>query len=212
MRPFLARLGAFALVFLATTATADRDEAIFEPGDHCVAYRTVKDIFFAVDAEIIGRSCQVSASLVTAGSGSGPRIVVTVPVKSLKSGNFLRNRAVADLLGAETQPDLRFTSNPIEADALRGDIAHGSFRLSGTLTLGGKDFPLEFPLEIFEHEGRHYVKGRLPSTFEAFEVEVPTIAGGLIARPHEELEIVVHLELERVGGLEEWAAQKGLLQ
>ena len=110
---FLARLCAFALVFLATTAIADRDDAIFEPGDHCVAYRTVKDVLFAVDAEIIGRSCRVTASLVTAGSGSGPRIVVTVPVKSLKSGNFLRNRAVADLLGAKTQPDLRFTSNPI---------------------------------------------------------------------------------------------------
>ena len=212
MRRFLARLGALGLLLLATSASADRDEEIFEPGDHCVAYRTVKDMFFAVDAEIIGRSCRVTASLVTAGSGSGPRIVVTVPVKSLKSGNFLRNRAVADLLGAGTQPDLRFTSKPIEVDALREDIARRSFQLSGTLTLGGKDFPLEFPLEIFEQTGRHYVKGRLPTTFEAFEVEVPTIAGGLIARPHEGLEIVVHLELERVDGLEEWAAQEGLLQ
>jgi polyisoprenoid-binding protein YceI len=212
MRRFLARLGAFALVFFATSAIADRDEEIFEPGDHCVAYRTVKDILFAVDAEIIGRSCQVTASLVTAGAGSGPQVVVTVPVKSLKSGNFLRNKAVADLLGSGTQPDLRFTSNPIDVDALRGDITRQSFHLSGTLTLGGKDFPLEFPLEIFEHEGRHYVKSRLSTTFEAFEIEVPTVAGGLIARPHEGLEIVVHLELERVDGLETWAAQQELLQ
>jgi polyisoprenoid-binding protein YceI len=209
---FIACLGAFALALVATTAIADQDEEIFEPGDHCVAYRTIKDVLFAVDAEVIGRSCQVTASLVTTEAGSGAQIVVTVPIESLKSGNFMRNRAVAGLLGAKTQPDLRFTSKPLEVDALRGGIAHRSFRLSGTLTVGGKDFPVEFPLEIVEHEGRHYVRGRLPTTFEAFEVQVPTVAGGLIARPHEELELVVHLELERVDGLEEWASAEGLLQ
>ena len=122
----------------------------------------------------------------------------------------MRNRAVADLLGAKTQPNLRFTSSPIDVEALRADIARGSFRLPGILSLGGKDFPIDFPLEIVEHEGRHYVKGRLATTFEAFEVEVPTVAGGLIARPHEALELIVYLDLERVEGLEAWAREQGL--
>ena len=85
-----------------------------------------------------------------------------------------------------------------------------SFHVSGVLTIGGKDFPLEFPLEIVEHEGGHTVKGRLPTTFAAFEVEVPTVAGGLIARPHEDLELVVHLDPERIEGLDHWAREQGL--
>ena len=86
----------------------------------------------------------------------------------------MRNRAVSDLLGAE-----------------------GGFGLPGHLRLGEK----EFPLELVEYEGGRFVKGSLDTTFEAFEVEVPTIAGGLIARPHEELELIVHLDLTRVEGL-----------
>jgi hypothetical protein len=199
------------LVFLiAGSAEAEDQEEIFQPGDHCVAYRTVKDILFAIDTEVIGRSCKVTASLLPAAEGAGPQVVVEVPVKSLKSGNIMRNRAVAGLLGAKTQPNLRFASSPIDVEKLRADIARGSFRLPGTLTLGGKDFPIDFPLQIVEHEGRHYVKGRLATTFEAFEVEVPTVAGGLIARPHEALELIVHLELERVEGLESWAREQGL--
>lgn len=196
------------LVFLAATALADPGDEIFQPDDHCVAYRTVKDILFAVDTEIIGRSCEVTASLVT--GEAGPQVVVTVPVKSFKSGNVLRNLKVSQLLGADVQPDLRFTSEPLDVDALRHEVPERSFVLAGTLTMGGRDFPLEFPLEIVQHEGRHYVKGSLPTTFEAFDVQVPTVAGGLIARPHEELELVVHLELERVEGLEAWARAAGL--
>jgi hypothetical protein len=208
-RHLIASITFFSLL-AAVAAGADEVEEIFEPGDHCVAYRTVKDVFFAFDAEIIGRNCEVTAALVAANDATGPRIAVEVPIKSFTSRNFMRDRTVADLLGVKTQPDLRFSSNPIEVEKLRTDIAGGSFRLPGIVTLGGKDFPVEFPLEIFEHEDRHYVKGRLPTTFAAFDGAVPTVAGGLIARPHEALELIVHLDLERVEGLADWAQGQGL--
>jgi len=209
MKRLIAILGILT-VLIAASAAAEGEKGIFEPGDHCVAYRTIKDILFAVDAEIIGRSCEVSASLAAPESGGAPRVVVEVPVKSLKSGNILRNRAVADLLGAKTQPNLRFTSSPIDVETIRADVARGRLLLAGVLTIGGKDFPLDFPLQLLEHEGRHYVEGRLATTFAAFEVEVPTVALGLIARPHEALELIVHLELERIAGLEDWAREQGL--
>jgi hypothetical protein len=209
MKRLIASLTIFSFLG-AAAAPADEEEEIFKPGDHCVAYRTVKDIWFAFDAEIIGRNCEVTASLVAADGATGPRIVVEVPIKGFKSRNFMRDRTVAGLLGVKTQPNLRFSSNPIEVEGLRADIARGPFRLPGILTFGGKDFPLEFPLKIFEHEGQRYVKGRLSTTFATFEVEVPTVAGGLIARPHETLELIVHLNLERVNGFEDWAQQQRL--
>jgi hypothetical protein len=208
MKRLIASFG--ILVLLLAVGGVSADEEIFEPGDHCVAYRTSKGIFFAFDAEVIGRNCQATASLVPSAVGVGPRIVVEVPIKGFKSGNFLRDRSVRDILGAKTQPDLRFTSSPIDAEALRNDIARRDLQVSGVLTINGKDFPLEFPLEIVEHEKGLLVKGRLPTTFATFDVQVPTVAGGLIARPHESLELVVHLELERVDGLADWAQEQGL--
>jgi hypothetical protein len=209
MKRLIAGLGLLAC--LAPAAVLADDGEIFSPADHCVAYRTVKDLLFAVDAEITGRNCDLSASLVASEGGAGPRVVVSVPIRGFKSRNFFRDRKVADLLGAKIQSELRFTSDPIDAAAVRAELAEGSFHVSGVLTIGGKDFPLEFALEVAPHEGGHTVKGRLPTTFAAFEVEVPTVAGGLIARPHEDLELVVHLDPRRIEGLEHWAREQGLL-
>jgi hypothetical protein len=201
------RLIAF-LLLLATAAVADEGGEVFEPGDHCVAYRTIKEMWFGSEVEVVGRSCEVSAKLVSVDAGS--QIVVSVPIKSLRSGNMLRNGSVADLLGVKLQLDLRFISDPIDADALRDDIARGSFVLPGTLSLGEKPYPVDFPLEIVEHGGKRVVKGRLETTFEAFNVEVPTVMGGFIAKPHEELELIVHLDVAQVDGLDAWAVAAGL--
>jgi len=209
MKRIITSLSILVLV-VAGAAGADKEREIFEPGDHCVAYRTIKHVFFIFNAEIIGRSCEVSTSLEFSQEGGGPRIAVELPIESFRSGSARRDRTVADLLGAKTQPELRFSSDPIDVEALRPDIARGQLHLPGVLTLGGKDFPLEFPLEIIEREGRRYVKGRLATTFASFDVVVPSVAGGLIARPKEALELVVQLELERVTGLAQWAREVGL--
>ena len=206
MRQFIAFLGSLAFCF--TPAVAGAEDAIFEAGDHCVAYRTIKEMFFGFDTEIVGRSCEVTAALVAAEDGVGSQVVVTVPVKSFDSGNFLRDGSVSELLGAEVQPDLRFVSNPIDVEALRGALAARRFVLPGTLRLAGRAYRVDFPLEVVGIAGQHAVVGRLPTTFEAFEIEVPTVAGGLIARPHEDLELVVHLDVARVEGLVEWARAK----
>jgi len=200
-------LCAFVLLF-ATAAFPDEAEELFEPGDHCVAYRTIKEMWFGSEVEVVGRSCEVSAELVTADTGS--RVVVSVPIKSLRSGNMLRNGSVADLLGVKLQPDLLFTSDPIDVDALLPGIARGGFVMSGSLSLGNKPYPIDFPLEIVESAGRRIVKGRLETTFEAFSIEVPTVMGGFIAKPHEELELIVHLDVARVDGLDAWARAAGL--
>jgi len=200
-----------ALILLLTSisvAAAEETEGsgeIFEPGDHCVAYRTIKDMWFGSQVEIVGRSCEVSAKLVSVDAGL--QVVVSVPIKSLHSGNMLRNGSVADLLGVKLQPDLVFTSDPIDAAALRDEIASGSgsFVLPGSLRIGDEPYPVDFPLEVVEHAGGRSVKGRLETTVEAFRVEVPTVMGGFIAKPHEELELIVHLDVAKVDGLDAWA-------
>jgi len=209
MQRFSTRGFAF-LLLLAAPSLAPADEVVFGPGDHCVAYRTIKDMWFGSEVEVIGRSCEVDAKLMAAPTGAGSQVVVSVPIKSLRSGNMLRNGTVADLLGVKLQPDLRFTSNAIDVVTLRGGISRGSFVLPGTLHLGEKPYPVDFPLALVEQDGRRSITGRLETTFAAFDIEVPTVMGGFIAKPHDEVELIVHLDVARVAGLEEWATAEGL--
>ncbi|MCP3984986.1 MAG: YceI family protein [bacterium] len=209
MRLRSAILGAIGLLLILPVGAAGEDE-IFEPTDHCVAYETIKDMWFVVDTRIVGKSCEVTAALAVNASGGAPRVSVSVPIESLDSKNRFRNGAVADLLGVEAQPDLLFVSAPLDAEGLREALPSGHFTLPGTLSFGGREYPVEFPVELSSDGDRHYASGMLDSTFAAFEVEVPTIAGGLIARPQEGLGLAFQLELERVSGLEAWAEQAGL--
>ncbi|MCP5057660.1 MAG: YceI family protein [bacterium] len=208
------RLAATALFFLIVlppmAGGAAEDETIFGSADHCVAYQTIKDMWFVVDTGIVGKSCEVEASLTSTPDDVAPRISVSLPIESLDSNNRFRDGAVADLLGAEEQPEIRFLSSPLEAETLRQALPSGRFELAGVLSFGGKDFQVAFPVEIIQGNDRHYAKGVLASSFTAFAVEVPTIAGGLIARPKDALDLAFQLELERVDGLEAWAESAGL--
>ncbi len=198
MKQWIAILGSFAL--LVTPAGADEYEGIFDPDDHCVAYRATKDRLFAKDVVVVGLSCEVAATLESSDDATGPRIVVEVPIKSLKSGNILRNRSVSDILGAKIQPSLRFSSEPLDVEALRRDIGNTSFVVKGQLTIAGQDHAVAYPVEVLEFEGRRYVRGRLSTTFAAFGLEPPTAAGGLIARVHEELDLLIHIDVTQIEG------------
>ena len=190
-----------SLALLVPAAMADKYEGIFDPGDHCVAYRTTKDMLFAKNVVVVGLSCEISATLVSSSGESGPRVVVEVPIKSLKSGNFLRNSSVADILDAETQPNLRFSTEPLDVETLRRDIATGSFVVKGQLIIAGVEHAVSSPVEIIEFEGRRFVRGRLSTSFADFGMETPTAAGGLIARVHEQLDLLVHIDATRIEGL-----------
>ena len=196
MKQWVAVLGSLAL--LVTPAVADEYEGIFDPDDHCVAYRATKDMLFAKDVVVVGLSCEVAATLVASDDAAGPRIVVEVPIKSLKSGNILRNRSVSDILAAKLQPSLRFSSEPLDIQALRGEIGNASLVVEGQLTIAGQDHAVSYPVEVLEFEGRRYVRGRLSTTFAAFGLEPPTAAGGLIARVHEELDLLIHIDMTQI--------------
>lgn len=198
MKQWAALFGSLAL--LAPPAAADQYEGIFDPDDHCVAYRAIKDMLFAKNVVVVGSSCEVTATLVSSDDAAGPRVVVEVPIKSLKSGNVLRNYSVYDILGANDQPNLRFTTEPLDVEALRRDIGMASLVVEGQLTIAGVDHAVSCAVEVVEFGGRRFVRGRLSTTFTSFGMETPTGGGGLIARVHEELDLLVHIDLTQIGG------------
>jgi len=192
-----------ALGLLLSPAFADEQEEVFQPGDHCVAYRVVKDMLFAKDVVVTAPGCEVTARLVRSEGAAGSRVIVEAPIKSLKSGNIIRDYSVADILEAKGQPNLRFTSEPLDPETLQRYAATRAFVLSGQLSIAGVDHAVSFPLEVVEFEGRQYVTGRLSTSFADFGMKPPKAGAGLIARVHEDLELLVHLDLSQVEGLED---------
>ena len=67
------------------------EELVFAPEEHCLAYKTVKTMFFFADVDVIGKSCDVTAEMHWQESGEKAQVEVSVPVKTLDSGNALRD-------------------------------------------------------------------------------------------------------------------------
>lgn len=202
---------AAVLLLAFGTQPAFAESEVFSEKDHCVAYRTLKRMFFRFDAEIVGRNCEATASLQPGEADAGARIVVVIPIKGFSSRNFMRDRTVSHLLGVKEQPELRFVSEPLDAGLLAREIPSGRFPLSGLLSIGGRDFPVTFELELFERGDQRLLRGALETTFSALAIEVPTVGpGGILARPGEKLELLLQLDPTRVANLAEWARQNRL--
>ena len=172
------------------------------PGQHGVAYRATKDVLFGLrDATVVGRSADVTASLSWLEGGDNLRIQAAVGVRSFDSGNGRRDRHVAEILGAPEHPQISFTTEWMDVDAFREGIARGTLRLLGELEVGGRRVPVDFELRFVTDAGRASVEGTLMTTFSALDVDVPQVGpGGMIAAPHDELELFVRLHLDRVPG------------
>ncbi len=201
------RAGLLVLALLwapgATTADPGRG-AVFDPGKSCVAYRTSKTVLFGFHIEIVGRSCELAVWLEPSEDADGSVLFVSVPIESFASGNFLRDNAVADLLRQADQADLEFRSQPFHAPSVRAGLQTGSLSISGELRIGGTDYPVRFDVTL-PAAGGVMATGLHRGSFAEFGVEVPPVAGGLIVKPGEKLDLLVQLDVRTIIGLKEWA-------
>ena len=84
------------------------EEPIFAPKEHCLAYKTVKTMLFFVDVDVIGKSCDVTAEMHWEVSGEKAQVEVSVPVKTLDSGNEFRDGDILEILKTNLNPNIRF--------------------------------------------------------------------------------------------------------
>jgi len=49
------------ILLLLNSTLAFPEEPVFAPEEHCLAYKTVKTMFFFADVDVIGKSCNVTA-------------------------------------------------------------------------------------------------------------------------------------------------------
>ena len=61
---------------------------------------------------------------------------------------------------------------------------------------------MKFALSFSKQAGFLLVEGQLKTTFSALNLDVPLVVGGLIADPQDELELRLHLRLDKIAGTE----------
>ena len=165
------------------------EEQIFSPEEHCLAYKTVKTMFFFADVVVIGKSCDVTAEMHWKVSGEKAQVEVSIPVKTLDSGNALRDGDIPEILKADLTPNIRFVSEWLEKSAWDKMMEGQLPEVSGNLEVAGGIFPVKFVLSFSKQAGFFLVEGLLITRFSGF-----------IADPQDELELLLHLRLDKIAG------------
>ncbi len=186
------------ILLLLNSTLAFPEEPIFAPEEHCLAYKTVKTMFFFADVDVIGKSCDVTAEMNREESGEKTQVEISVPVKTLDSGNPLRDGDIPGILKADLTPNIRFVSEWLEKSAWDKMMEGQLPEVSGNLEVAGGIFPVKFALSFSKQAGFLLVAGQLKTTFSALNVDVPLVAGGLIADPQDALELPLHLRLSLI--------------
>ena len=191
----------FVVSVAALAASAHAQTATLPEGQSGAAYHTRKGILFgAASSSVTGRSSALAASVEWASGGDRFRIRASVPVASFRSGNGRRDRHVAEILGAPEHPEILFRTAWLPALPFRSGIARGSVRVPGELEVGGRVADAEFVLRRVTDGGEDAVEARLETAFSALGVDVPSVAGGLVASVRDPLDLLVRAHLSLVPG------------
>jgi len=193
--------------------TTNADPAIspvFQETEHCVAYRTTKEMFFFFKAQIIGKNCDVVAALESSSDGDQTRIIASVPVSGFDSNNSARDKDIALLLKGEDHPRIFFRTEWLPTEQLRNAVFTGSLMLPGTIQIAGRAYPAAFPMKIMAGGEGLVIQAQLATTFNAYDLKVPSVGpGGIIADKADRLDILVHLQEVRIEGLGKFLAAVG---
>lgn len=184
----------FAAAILALGAVLPAAARVpgFEPDKTCVAWKTRKTLFVFKKLEPAGVSCAVKVEAVP--ENGARRLRVVVPIASFDSGEGARDKHVLEILKAAVQPELVFLSKPYGAKEWT-DLREGRAPLlKGDLRIGGADFPVSLSVSVAD--GAAF--GSVWTRFGAFNIPAPSVAGGLVAKVAEELELGYRIPLAEV--------------
>ena len=161
-------------------------------GRSAVAWMTKKRMFLIKNVEPVGLNTSISIFK----DDDKKTISIRIPINKFDSGEPDRDKDVVRILKGNIQPDLLFTSDAVN-DELEKNIMQDQFsgRLSGQLKIGGQSFPVTFNVKKTKDSHGDLLEGELATTFTAFEIEPPTVAGGLVAKVRDDLTLLFRIYL-----------------
>ncbi|MBX3021954.1 MAG: YceI family protein [Bdellovibrionales bacterium] len=186
-------------LMLAFSAWAASDKALLEDESHCVAYKAEKVVFFVSKSAVIGKNCDVSAQVLPEVGGLY-HIEVNIPVRSFKSDDPDRDQDVMKILKAEERPELTFRTKAMTAEEWKKLFGKINFDLEGELFIGNRSFPLKVRSTYLPKPDAAEVDGVARVQFKDFDIPLPTVGGGVLAKAKPELELHFHLQSHRILG------------
>jgi len=202
-KQLLTILAAVALLLPFSVSDAAEKE-IFESGDHCVAYKAGKKMFFSMNVEVIGKNCSADAKLEWSADSKNAVIKVVIPVDKFNSNSIgPRDEHVAEILGGKGLAPMIFTSAALNRETLVALAKDGKTDIQGTLNIDGKDKGVTFVVSVTGTGNGKVVEASLSTSFTALNVVVPPAGpGGMMANPDDALELHAHLLFEKIAGIE----------
>lgn len=198
---YLKSLSAGVLFALLTTASAWAAlpaKQVLTSGQHCVAWRTAKTLAMVKRAEAIGTNCSITVQASSAGGGKYQAKVI-VPIRAFNSQEKDRDKEVLNILKANQQPNLEFTTLPLTLDQWKGMLSRGQGAVRGTLKIGGKSYPVNSVAKVRKSGSNIEVYGVVKTKFTSLGIPAPQVGpGGSIAKVDDELELHYNLVSSKV--------------
>lgn len=166
--------------------------SLFNPGEHCVAYKAKKRLFLVRTIEVVGRNCEVSSQIIPV-LGDQYYVEVNIPAATFRSGELERDRDVTKLLSRDKQDSLIFKTKAMNKVQWQELLQKAPFEIDGELQIGGKAYPVKALVSLNKTADDIEVDGLIKTEFKAFEMKPPTLALGIAAKVKEELELHFHL-------------------
>jgi polyisoprenoid-binding protein YceI len=178
----------------ATGSTADSVDGTWTATDASELGYRVKEILFGVDAEGVGRTNQITGSIVIVGTqvteGGFEVDVASIESDDSRRDNQFRGR----IMSTDEFPTATFVlTEPIELGQIPDDGVQITTTATGDLTLRGVTNPVTFDVTAQRQGDRIGVLGNIPIVFADYEIANPS-SGGVTTGDDGLLEFVLVFE------------------
>ena len=172
-----------AFLVLAMPVLGQATERWPSDGSDCVRWAAQKRMFFVREVKAFGMNCDIE--IVVKKTADKPERIfkVLVPHKKFQSGEPERDAVVSELLGADAHPNVVFQSEPLDEASWAAFESKTLRRVSGQLLIRNIAYPVVLELTF---QGQ-YVLGEMKSSMSHFEVTVPKVGGGAVAKVRDRL-------------------------
>lgn len=151
-----------------------------------VTWKTTKRMFLVKNVDAIG----VNKS-VTVKTNNKTSINLVIPIDQFKSGEEERDQEVLKILKADVQPNLIFQSDNLDANQWNQLITGKLKKLAGNLIIAKRPYKITIDLSLKDD----VLEGVFKGSFTQFGIEPPKVAGGVVAKVADELELIGRITL-----------------
>ena len=174
---------------LVITAFATADDSI-ESTANWVKWHAKKRMFLVSKQNPVGINEKIEASLVR--DKQYYMLNVEIPLAHFNSEEMDRDAEVVQMLKGDIEKSLVFQSKNYTQAELIAMLQTVSHKVPGKLRIGDKWYDTEFDVEIRGSQ----LSGSMESKLSKFDIDPPSMLGGLMVKVEDYIKLSVQLDLE----------------